>query len=788
MKKDRKMKRSNIPLLLVLLLAILCMSGGCLGGGSGGGDSASPKVEVNVSTFKLADWDKQEWQLAGNPEGEVHPYLPLLFEMEYDTSRVWASNEDTLWVALSLVDDSGASALDGTEFDSENPAGEPLGDPRYLGFFCIKFESEGSNDITFEVDIEESVAAGNYKGVRAQIYIPGEMGEVLSDGFMDWEGNLTILDATTTAPIGTYWSEVTMQTDAPLTGNDLNSFGGARSGFFDAASGFQRLFSGTTPTTSADVDENTPQTGYYAELTVSQKILAPTGRVAYIEIKEANGLLFWNAATGQFEPTYRWSGKYASAIDIAANTATFSDGFHKGENGVNLVVGRDDGPPPAGLRVTDVRFSFQAFDASGNALGAVLEDIKDETLRATSRTAQRAAISAGDEIPFILTESESRVNAPVLEENRRIDFTRNMFEWEEDMRNTDAWGPMYGNNADYIGKGTRTVYSNFQGEKDYFAARAYILFEEYAGIVHPLPDNGAYAIHTVSTFSGLRAVTNLSIWVAGRQADLLCIGAEFRNEITGKTASEWDITRPKTDPYNLVGKKEQEHYANFSKSETEFNFAVKTMGVAILSYPMYIDNSKEGSAKFTDTTIFKYKVDAGFSALLAGIEIRVGADCTFYIDLQLRNKFYRGKSGGSEDPYTLIGEGRLAVLPGADIWAYVEGGVGCQAVSATLGMRMRFIDVAVGPTINLDATMAFNDGVNKQDNPFASVRWKKKPGVAMRLKTLDGEIYAKVKALVIEIKVAIFAWTGLEFNIEIWKGDSLSTTDLELPLRRKSDA
>ena len=774
----------KILFLLILLIGAVVSGGGCIGGGGSGSvdEGNVPRMlEVNIKDFAPADWKDQEWQRASEPEGEIHPYLPFRFNLTVETNRQSLNNEDSLWVALSFIEEmptqsiAKLGALRGSEFDS--PETEPTDDPLYLGFFIVQM-SEGEHVISGEILPQSGVAAGDYVGIRAEAFIPGELGEVVGQSVFDWYGDVSMLDRSKVAPIHNYWSEITIDADPPRAAGNTDGFDTSDTAVVDVISGFQRLFEGDTPLTRTNASD--VAVGYYAEVTTSQKILAATGIVSHIVVTESNGLHFWNEATGQFEPTYKWEGTHASKVDLVNETVTYSPGFRVGDNGLTVIVGKAGGEKPT-IKLPDIHFTFVAYDQNGQQMGSSVE-ASDETIRITRARSDAARGENGFpafniEYPFVLQDNGRRVNIPLTEANRRLDYDRNTFIWSEEMLNTDQWEKLLSANVDYVGWGTRTIYTSDKGDIDDFAARFYVMFEEYGGLAHALPPStAAYAIHDVMSMSGVRASVGVTTWIAARRYDLATLGAEFRTHLRGKTASKWDGADRK-NPYTLVDETHQKSYSKLGSSGAEFNIELKGLGVTLLTFPLEVEGVEKLLPKYESIRLIKLPIEAKAEVTLYAIQAQLGMKAEVYVDLKLTAKL-------KQQTYGVEGTGRFTIAPGADVKGFIEAGVGCSLLGATVGLEMRFLDYNVGSGIALDGVMEWRDTAQ---GPVVKANWATSPAVDLYLATLDGELYTAANVGPIEGKIVIFAWKGLSFNIPLWKGSPITQTEGELPLRRRPE-
>jgi len=776
-----------LPVLLLLLIAGGC--GGddsgfspCPGPGPGPGPGPNPDpdpdpdpipiMDVEIKGFKLTDWSGQQWQKhGGHPAGEIHPMLPLEFEVVMSSDRSYLSAEDQVWVAVYLMENPGIQATVHPFSTAEN---EPSDDPLYLGFHPFKLET-GENTLVFQMYPEPGIRPGQYKGLKAEFFTPGLDAELSGKEQFEWLQSLTVLNINNLSPIDEAWSELTIQADPPMP-DGAYGFDFGQNAIVDPISGFFRLFGADTPYSRGE--QSGAVTGYYTELSVSLEILALSGTVGTIEFKEDNGLSFWNPNTSRFESTFLWEGQYASGVQFNPASgfyeAIYAKGFPRGTNGTTLVVGRSGSTLP-NVKISDIKLTITAHNIGGSANAAgYIRALSDETLRPRKTETMSAFARGGDnDVPFYLPENPSRVDLPVTAENRKMDFSKNSFTWEEKLVDTDLWKRSMGPRVDYVGSGKRTLYGSEEGEKDKFAARAFAFFEEYTGLVHRLPAPGRMSIHDVSTICGTRTGTGVDIWIIDNRFTVFSAGAEFRNELTAKTASE----RNADGSYSLISDPaEVANYANFSGMESEFNAEVVVLDSTIIATPLYCNNSKPFDASLAKTRLFEKTQEVAVSAQIFIIEVRAGGRFTFYVDLRLQNQF-ESIAGGVK------GTGSIALIPGIQVHGFAEAGVNLVLLSAHLGVQLLLIELAIVPEYVMEGQITWRNAANI---PSVTAKWSSYPKLGLIIGTLDGEIYVKFKALfgLVNAKQVFFRWEGFRWILELWKGTPSDRPELTLPLRR----
>jgi hypothetical protein len=328
--------------------------------------------------------------------------------------------------------------------------------------------------------------------------------------------------------------------------------------------------------------------------------------------------------------------------------------------------------------------------------------------------------------------------------------------------------------VDYRGGGKRTLFGSEEGDKDKFAARAFVIFEEYSGLVHRVPAPGRMSIHDVSTVGGTRTGAGVDIWITNRRFEILNAGAEFRNEINAKTASQRNSDETTysliTDPVEIA------NYQRFSTMESEFNAEVRVLGMTLVSMPISATNNQPFDPKLQNLRLLSYTSEVAMGAKFFVLEVRTGATFTFYVDLRLTNQFKNIDNG-------VEGAGTIALIPGIDVTGFSEAGVNIVVASAHLGAKLKFINLELIPEYIMRGQMLWrNDAAAGM--PVVTSNLTSQPRLRLVISTLDGEIYVKWKVLFISNTEVFFRWNGYRWERELWQGKPSDRQPLTLPLRR----
>jgi hypothetical protein len=602
----------------------------------------------------------------------------------------------------------------------------------------------------------------------------------------DWTGSVKLLGANDIPVLDNHWTELTFNADPPRA-QGTDGFDFDAKALVDPVTGYRRYFVGDTPVSQdqENANANKDVAGYFADLQLSLEVMAPTGTVKYIEITEDHGVKFWDSDKNDFVSTLKWDGRHIDDKSVESLMSgkpalAYAAGFPRGLNGMAVVVGQAGNAAPT-TRIDQLAFTIEAYNTSNQRMSGNVTSASDETIRAQSAAPDQVRRAADKpDYPFVLPANKRRVDLPVNPENRTLDFSSNSYTWYEDLTNSDKWTVGMGPFVDYTGSGKRTIYGSETGNKEKFAARAYVMFEEYSGLVHRTPADGVYGFHDLSTAGGTRTAAELAVWMIDNKFTILFAGAELRSDIYAKIATKKDAANG--GEHTLVTPWTSAQ-AN-AQMESEFNAELSVLEIKILAYPLSATNAKAYTTSSSRANLFKYSLDPepAVEFNFYSLDIRAGIRAEFGVDLRLSSGFEEIKNGS--DVIGVRGTGVVALIPYADIKGFAEGGVNIVIAAVYLGIELRFIKLGVVPYYALDGAMTWANGAQGKP-PVAKAVWSGTPGLDLEINTLDGSLYVKGEFLGISAKHQFFSWDGLYFYLNLWKGKPSDRPALTLDLRRR---
>jgi hypothetical protein len=792
------MRKTKAYVILCALILML-MSGGCGGGGSGigddgggggggGGSGGSPVTEIltaEIERFSL-DWGSQEWQLGmGTTDKEIHPLLQLKMNVAVSVSRPLLTADDEIWVSARLV---------GSEGDV------PLGEAS-IGADTLNNPDDWNEDGTITVDLwpAADMTPGTYSSLRVEFGAPGETAKLSGTTEFTVSGPVVVLDPENSAQIAERWTETEIQTAppqveatetsepkegevvsrlTPMTDEEVAAAGPAMDMRADPRSGFKYYY-GPDPVNSfmdRSVSASGP-TGYHASVNFNIRLLSRSGRVAYLEISTRDGLSLWDDGQKSFVSVYRWEGQRVTSL-AEDGTPEVAPGFSSGLNGMTLTVG-GTGSIPEGLTVADISFTVKAYDADGNKLPGEVEGATDETMTravanaarlAEGRAGARASLEPGGliEYPLILPKDPRRVDLPIMTKNRNIGYYQlnNWSMWVDTL-----WGE-YGENidfgslgrADYSAVGLRNIDGNAYGETRYFASAWYILFEQYYGMVARRSSGGELRTHDVIGVTGARSYAVVAAWAGNQQFKILSAVSEFRSQVQGVTMSK---RQGSTDIYKLLSRADGDgaridRLKEQTTMRSEFTAEVIVLGKTVIAPYLLCDNVTPYERKYTDYDLFRVSIGPSIPSInFAIITVGGGINASLYVKLQLSN-VVRPRDDGID------GEGRIALIPGAEVTVWLEAGFNVWVASANASLKCRLLWAEFQPSCTMEGGVEWY--MKHGTTPMLRSKWLIKVFLDMVIGTLNIHFNAKVYSFGIKVAEVDCSYAGRELKSRVWDG------------------